>query len=201
MSIIVLRMNETLRPGSRWQQVPLSRSPTSQAPAQKRSTAPTTGGGASPLVRACANTSASTSAPLRRSRDFGLVFTGAGVSALGSYITYVAIPYQVYVLTNSPLLVGLMGVCELVPLLFMAFVGGALADYLDRRLLIILGELAFTALTGALLAQRAARTGRSSGCSSSSPRSPPRSTGCSGPRWTRSSRGWCDPSRSRPRAC
>ena len=90
-------------------------------------------------------------APLRTSRDFALVFTGAGVSGLGSFITYVTIPYQVYLLTDDPLLVGLLGVCELVPLLFMAFVGGALADYVDRRRLIIVGELVFTVLTGALL--------------------------------------------------
>jgi len=89
--------------------------------------------------------------PLRTSRDFRLVFTGAGVSMLGSFITYVSIPYQVYLLTDDPLLVGLLGVCELVPLLFMAFVGGALADYVDRRRLVIFGELAFTALTGLLL--------------------------------------------------
>jgi MFS family permease len=89
--------------------------------------------------------------PLRTSRDFTLVFTGAGVSMLGSFITYISIPYQVYVLTGDPLLVGLLGVCELVPLLLMAFVGGALADYVDRRRLIILGELAFTALTGVLM--------------------------------------------------
>jgi MFS family permease len=90
-------------------------------------------------------------APLRTSRDFRLVFTGAGVSALGSFITYISIPYQVYLLTDSPILVGLLGVCELVPLLFMAFVGGALADFVDRRRLVIAGELAFAALTTALL--------------------------------------------------
>jgi len=90
-------------------------------------------------------------APLRGSRDFGLVFAGAGISGLGSFITYVTIPYQVFVLTDSPLMVGLLGVCELVPLLLMAFVGGALADYVDRRRLVIYGELAFTVLTGALL--------------------------------------------------
>jgi MFS family permease len=89
--------------------------------------------------------------PLRTSKDFTLVFTGAGVSGLGSFITYVSIPYQVYLLTDDPLLVGLLGICELVPLLFMAFIGGALADYVDRRRLIILGELVFTGLTAALL--------------------------------------------------
>ncbi|HEU4420936.1 MAG TPA: MFS transporter [Pilimelia sp.] len=89
--------------------------------------------------------------PLRTSRDFRLVFTAAGVSGFGSFITYVTIPYQVAELTGDPLLVGLLGVCELVPLLFMAFVGGALADYLDRRSLVLGGEVALTLLTGVLM--------------------------------------------------
>ena len=89
--------------------------------------------------------------PLRTSRDYRLVFTGGAVSAFGSFITYVTIPYQVAKLTNDPLMVGLLGVCELVPLLVMAFVGGALADYLDRRLLVRGGEFALAALTGVLL--------------------------------------------------
>ncbi|WP_232533975.1 MFS transporter [Plantactinospora sp. KBS50] len=89
--------------------------------------------------------------PLRTSRDFRLVFGATGVSGLGSFVTYVTIPYQVYSLTKDPLLVGLLGVCELVPLLFMAFVGGALADYLDRRRLVLGGEIGFTVLCGILL--------------------------------------------------
>ena len=89
--------------------------------------------------------------PLRSSRDFRLVFTASGVSAIGSYLTFVSIPYQVFLLSHDPLLVGLIGLCELVPLLFMAFIGGALADYLDRRLLVVVGEILFAALTGVLL--------------------------------------------------
>jgi MFS family permease len=89
--------------------------------------------------------------PLRTSPDFRLLFAASGVSGFGSFITYVTIPYQVAKLTDDPLLVGLIGVAELVPLLFMAFVGGALADYLDRRLLVLSGEIAFTVLTGVLL--------------------------------------------------
>lgn len=89
--------------------------------------------------------------PLRTSRDFRLLFAAGGVSGFGSFITYVTIPFQVYALTDDPLLVGLLGVCELVPLLFMAFVGGALADYLDRRALVLGAEVAFTALCGVLL--------------------------------------------------
>ncbi|MGI5149918.1 MFS transporter [Plantactinospora sp. CA-294935] len=89
--------------------------------------------------------------PLRTSRDFRLLFAAGGVSGFGSFITYVTIPFQVYALTDDPLLVGLLGVCELVPLLVMAFVGGALADYLDRRALVLGAEVAFTALCGVLL--------------------------------------------------
>jgi MFS family permease len=89
--------------------------------------------------------------PLRTSRDYRLVFTGGAVSGFGSFITYVTIPFQVAAITNDPLAVGLLGVCELLPLLFMAFVGGALADYLDRRLLVRGGEIALAALCGVLL--------------------------------------------------
>jgi MFS family permease len=89
--------------------------------------------------------------PLRTSRDYRLVFAGGAVSGFGSFITYVTIPFQVAAITNDPLAVGLLGVCELVPLLFMAFVGGALADYLDRRLLVRGGEIALAALCGVLL--------------------------------------------------
>jgi MFS family permease len=89
--------------------------------------------------------------PLRTSRDYRLVFIGGSVSGFGSFITYVTIPFQVAALTRDPLAVGLLGVCELVPLLFMAFVGGALADFLDRRLLVRGGEFALAALCALLL--------------------------------------------------
>ncbi|WP_250029143.1 MFS transporter [Paractinoplanes maris] len=89
--------------------------------------------------------------PLRTSRDYRLVFIGGSISGFGSFITYVTIPFQVAAITDDPLMVGLLGVCELVPLLVMAFVGGALADYLDRRRLVRGGEFALAALTGVLL--------------------------------------------------
>lgn len=89
--------------------------------------------------------------PLRTSRDFRLVFSAAGISGFGSFITYVTVPYQVYEMTHDPLLVGLLGVVELVPLLVMGFVGGALADYLDRRRLVLGGEIGLTLLCGVLL--------------------------------------------------
>ncbi|HWX25447.1 MAG TPA: MFS transporter [Vicinamibacteria bacterium] len=92
--------------------------------------------------------------PLKASRDFRLLFMGQFVSFAGSMITYVAVPYQVYTLTKSTLAVGLLGLAELLPLLVLAFVGGALADAADRRRLVLLTE-ATLAVISALLAANA----------------------------------------------
>jgi MFS family permease len=89
--------------------------------------------------------------PLRRHRDFRLLFTGQLVSFFGNMITAVALPYQAFALTHSPLAVGLFGVVQLIPLLLLAFVGGALADAFDRRRLVQLTELSLACLSGALL--------------------------------------------------
>jgi MFS family permease len=79
--------------------------------------------------------------PLRRHRDFRLLFTGQALSFFGTQVTYVALPYQTYQLTHSSLMVGLISLAELVPLLIMPFVGGALSDAFDRRRLIQFAEL------------------------------------------------------------
>jgi MFS family permease len=90
--------------------------------------------------------------PLRRHRDFRLLWAGQGVSFLGSMVTYVAIPYQAYALTHSSLVVGLLGLAELAPLLVAALAGGALADALDRRLMVRLTEGGLAACSGILVA-------------------------------------------------
>jgi len=75
--------------------------------------------------------------PLVRHRDYRWLFAAQFVSTMGSMVTYVALPYQVYRLTESSFAVGLLGVAELVPLLVTAFVGGALADWMDRRRIVL----------------------------------------------------------------
>ncbi len=89
--------------------------------------------------------------PLRRHRDFRLLFAGQGVSFFGSMITYVALPYQAYRLSGSSLVVGLLSLAELVPLLGTAFLGGALADAFDRRRLVQLAELGLALCAGILV--------------------------------------------------
>ena len=75
--------------------------------------------------------------PLRESRDFRLLFLAGTVFYLGAMVTYVAIPYQIYTLTGSNFAVGAIGLVELVPLVVFGLYGGALADHVDRRRLLI----------------------------------------------------------------
>src|SRR3977135_848818 len=74
--------------------------------------------------------------PLRRHRDFRLLFIGRLGSVFGSMIPVVAVPYQVYQLTHSVLLVGFLGLAELAALIGFAMLGGAMADAADRRTMV-----------------------------------------------------------------
>ncbi len=76
--------------------------------------------------------------PLKASRQFRLLFIGESVSDLGSRVTMVAVPFQVYQLTKSPLAVGLLALFELVPLLTLSLIGGAIADAVERRRLLLM---------------------------------------------------------------
>jgi MFS family permease len=78
--------------------------------------------------------------PLRRHRNFRLLYSGQFVSTMGTMTAYVALPYQLYKLTHSPLMVGLLGGVQLIPVLLFSLLGGALADALDRKKLLALSE-------------------------------------------------------------
>jgi MFS family permease len=79
--------------------------------------------------------------PLRRHRDYRLLYLGQAASFVGSMLTIVALPYQMYQLTHSSLAVGMISSVELVALLGSALWGGAFADAFDRRRLLIGSEL------------------------------------------------------------
>src|SRR5438477_1786765 len=93
-------------------------------------------------------------APLRVSRDFRRLWIGQAVSFFGSTITIAALPYQVFHETGSSLAVGLLGVAQLGPLLLFAVVGGAFADRVDKRRL-LLGVTAAAFVCAAALALNA----------------------------------------------
>ena len=89
---------------------------------------------------------------MRESRDLRLVVLGNLVSGLGTQATLVALPYQIYVETHSALLVGLLGAVELVPLIVSALLGGAIADRMDRRRLLLLDQVGLVLIAGGLAA-------------------------------------------------
>ncbi|MCW2793637.1 MAG: entS 1 [Nocardioides sp.] len=88
--------------------------------------------------------------PLRRSRDFRVLFLAGTVFYFGAMVSYVAIPYQIYTLTGSNFAVGAVGLVELVPLVVFGLYGGALADHVDRRRLLIWTGIAQAVFTAAL---------------------------------------------------
>ena len=88
--------------------------------------------------------------PFRASRNLRLVVGGNFVSNMGAQATLVALPYQLYVLTHSAFLVGLLGAAELGPLVFMSLVGGAVADRTDRRRLLLLTQIGVVTCAGGL---------------------------------------------------
>jgi MFS family permease len=89
---------------------------------------------------------------LKRRRDLRLLIGGFSVSLLGGAFTQVALFVQVYDLTGSTFAVGALGAAQLVPIVVLALVGGALADAFDRRRLIFGSELLSVCIALALLA-------------------------------------------------
>ena len=79
--------------------------------------------------------------PIRESRDFRLLTGGVICSSLGTQAALVALPYQIYVLSHSAALVGLLGAFELGPMIVVSLLGGALADRHDRRLMLAVAQV------------------------------------------------------------
>jgi MFS family permease len=72
------------------------------------------------------------------------------VSSLGSQAALVALPYQIYVISHAPVLVGLLGAFELGPMIFVSLVGGAILDRRDRRPILAAAQVGVMAITTTL---------------------------------------------------
>src|SRR5262249_14414546 len=90
--------------------------------------------------------------PLRESRDFRLLMLGQLVSSTGTQIALVALPTQIFLLSHSAALVGLLGAFELGPMIVASMFGGALADRLDRRRVLLGARVGVTLAAAALAA-------------------------------------------------
>jgi MFS family permease len=89
--------------------------------------------------------------PLRTSRDFRVLFVAGLVFWLGMFVGYVAVPFQLYALTRSNFAVGTFGLVQIVPLTVAGLYGGALADRLDRRRVLVLTGVTQVVATTVLL--------------------------------------------------
>lgn len=94
--------------------------------------------------------------PLRESAAYRRLFAGQAVSSIGTQVTQVAVPLQVYAITRSSLQVGLASLAALIPLIFFGLYGGAIADAVDRRKLLLVTSVGTMSVSVVLLAQAAA---------------------------------------------
>jgi MFS family permease len=92
--------------------------------------------------------------PLKESRDFRLLFVGQLISMLGTQLTVVALPYQVFRLTRSSLQVGAISLAQLLPFIAGALLAGPIGDAVDRRRIMV-GTSALLAITSGALAVNA----------------------------------------------
>jgi MFS family permease len=84
---------------------------------------------------------------------FRRTFVGQGASFIGTMVTEVAVPVQIYAISHSSLYVGLAGLAGLVPITVFGLYGGAVADAVDRRRLYLWSSLVTWAVTLMLLSQ------------------------------------------------
>jgi MFS family permease len=91
--------------------------------------------------------------PLRESPAFRRLWLGSTLSAVGGALTMFAVPLQVYDITRSPLAVGAIGVAQMIPTVTIGLLGGALADAVDRRKLVLVTSIGQAAVSAGLGAQ------------------------------------------------
>jgi MFS family permease len=89
--------------------------------------------------------------PVRRYPDYRRIWVGETVSALGSQLTLTAVPLQVYAITRSSFAVGLTGLVAFIPLVTFGLLGGAVADAVDRRRLVLFTSSALMGVSVVLL--------------------------------------------------
>jgi MFS family permease len=90
--------------------------------------------------------------PLRRNAAFRRLFASQFISGLGTMVSYVAVPWQLYELTHSNAQVGLLGLVQLGPVVACGLLGGAVADRVDRKRLLMGSEALMALCVAGLLA-------------------------------------------------
>jgi MFS family permease len=90
-----------------------------------------------------------------RNPHFRRLWSANIITVIGAQLTVVAVPAQIYAITGSSAYVGLTGLFGLVPLIVFGLWGGALADVLDRRSILIFTTLGLIATSACFWLQAA----------------------------------------------
>jgi len=85
--------------------------------------------------------------------DFRRLWSANIITVIGAQLTVVAVPAQIYAITKSSAYVGLTGMFGLVPLVVLGLYGGALADAMDRRRLLLITTVGLIATSALFWAQ------------------------------------------------
>lgn len=91
--------------------------------------------------------------PLRTVPEFRRIWSAQAISTIGQQMSAVAVGLQVWELTGSSFMVGLVGLCQLIPLVGFGLYAGALSDTHDRRIIGIIGSVGMWVASAALFAQ------------------------------------------------
>src|SRR5689334_13423490 len=87
-----------------------------------------------------------------RNRNYALFIGGQLISSAGTQMQIVAVSWQVYQLTHSPVALGTIGLLQAIPRMLLAMVGGVFADSFDRRKLLIIIDVILASASAVLAA-------------------------------------------------
>src|SRR5437870_734492 len=85
-----------------------------------------------------------------KSANFRNFLVGATVSEIGNQMQTVAVAWHMYDLTHNPASLGLIGLANFLPIIFLSLIGGVAADKHDRKRMLIIGQILLAMITGAL---------------------------------------------------
>jgi MFS family permease len=88
--------------------------------------------------------------PLRLDRDFRMLWLGQLISGVGRQVTVVALPFELWQLTHNSLSIGLLALVQLIPIVVFSLAGGAIADAVDRRRLLLVTQVLLAGCSVAL---------------------------------------------------
>lgn len=88
--------------------------------------------------------------PALKYRDFRLLWLGLFISNTGSQMQFAAINWHIFILTHSPLALGMIGLSRFLPIAVFSLIGGAVADAHNRKKILFVTQATLTVLSGIL---------------------------------------------------